>query len=187
MPRIADDILIGGMRLYIVEDNEGTKSYYDLGWMSGEFKMEETADSITVKESEGGTVLSLATNKEGHFTFNMLECNLDTILKINPSAVEIGGEGDTESDGHGFAVGTFQSDKTFRFEAWMKKRSGKYRCIRIFKGKVSGSLTTFLMNQDNESPIAVDIIALPDESLDSNRDLYQEFECDASKAPNGGW
>ena len=187
MPRIADDILIGGMRLYLVEENNGQKEYYDLGWMSGEFKMEEQADSTAIKESEGSTVLNLATNKEAHFTFSMLECNLQTLLKLNPSAIEIGGEGDTTSDGKGFAVGTFQSDKTFTFEAWLKKRSGKYLCVRIYKGKVSGNLTTLLLNQDNESPIDIDIVALGDDSKSTNRNLYEEFECDASKAPGGGW
>ena len=132
MPRIADDILIGGMRLYIVEDNEGTKSYYDLGWLSGEFRYNRTGDTLAVKESEGATVLNLATNVEEHFTFSMLECSIDTLLKLNPSAKVINSD-----DRKGFSTGTFQSDKTFTFEAWTKKRSGKYRCIRIFKGKVS--------------------------------------------------
>ncbi|MBR1436948.1 MAG: hypothetical protein IJ587_00290 [Synergistaceae bacterium] len=185
--RNADDILIGGARVFVIEDNDGTKEYHELGWMSGEFKLEEQADSQTVKESEGGTVLTIATNKEVHLTFNLLECNLDTLLLLNPSAVAIGGEGDTEADGKGFAVGTFQSDKTFPVELWMKKRSGEYRCVRVYKGKVSGNFTSFLLNQDSESPIAVDIVGLPDESLPNDRNIYQQFNASASKAPGGGW
>lgn len=187
MPRVADDILIGGMRLFIVEDNNGTKEYYDLGWLSGEFRYNRTGDTTTVKESEGQTVLVIATNVEEHFTFSMLECNTDTLLKLNPSATPIGGAGDTTSDGKGFATGTFQSDETFMFEAWMKKRSGQYHCIRIFNAKVSGDFTMFLMNQDDASPIDIDIIAIADKNRPTNHNLSEQFDCDASKAPGGGW
>ena len=186
MPRNADNILIGGMRLFITEGEGDDKVYNDLGWLSGEFKMEETGDATTIKESEGGTVLTLNQNKEAHFTFSLLECNPETILKLNPSATAV--ENDTETGGKGFAVGTFQSDKTFPFEAWMKKRSGKFLCIKLFRAQVSGGLTTFLMNQDSESPISVDIIALPDESKGTGQNLYLLLDdIEAAKAPNGGW
>ena len=183
MPRIADDILIGGYRVFIVDGQEK----HELGWMSGEAKVEEQASSTTIKESEGGTVLIIATDKEVHMTFSLLECNRDTILLLNPSATPIGGDGDTTSDGQGFAVGTFQSDKTFVIELWHKKRSGKYLCTRFFKGKVSGNFTSFLINQDNSSPIAVDIVAIGDETKDTTKNIYEQFECDAAKAPGGGW
>ena len=186
--RNADDILIGGARVFIVEkDNNDTPTYYDLGYMQGEFKVVEQASSQTVKESEGGTVLTIATDKEVHITFNLLECNLDTLLKLNPSATAIGGDGDTTSDGKGFAVGTFQSDKTFQCEIWHKKRSGKFLCTRVFKGKVSGDFTSLLLNQDNESPIPVDIVGLSDGAKDTQHNLYEQFVCDKTKAPGGGW
>ncbi len=189
--RNADDILIGGGRVFIVEQTDSVKTYYDLGYMSGEFKVEEQASSQAVKESEGGTVLTIATDKEVHLTFNLLECNTDTLLKLNPSATEIGGSGDTTSDGKGYAVGTFQSDKTFQIELWHKKRSGNYRCIRFFKAKLSGNFTAFLINQDNENPIAVDIVGLADESKGTERNIYEHFEVEkadiATKVPNGGW
>lgn len=185
--RNADDILIGGGRVFIVETSGNTKTYYDLGYLSGEIKAVEQASSITVKESEGGDVLTLATDKEAHLTFSILECNLDTLLKLNPSATAIGGEGDTDADGKGYAVGTFQSDKTFQIEFWHKKRSGKYRCVRVFKGKLSGDFTALLINQDNENPIAIDIIGLADSSRLTGKNIYEQFECDANKAPNGGW
>ncbi|MBQ3454990.1 MAG: hypothetical protein IJG36_01015 [Synergistaceae bacterium] len=181
--RNADDILIGGARIFITENNE----QYELGYMSGEFKIEEQASEVVVKESEGSTVTIVGTDKEVHLTFNLLECNLDTLAKLNPSATTIGGAGDTESDGKGFAVGTFQSDKTFPIEMWHKKRSGKYRCARFFKAKVSGNFTSFILNQDNESPIAVDIVAIGDDSKNTTRNIYEVFECEASKAPGGGW
>ena len=181
--RNADDILIGGARIFITEGEEP----YELGYMTGEFKVEEQASEVIVKESEGGTVTTVGTDKEVHLTFNLLECNLDTLAKLNPSATTIGGAGDTEADGKGFAVGTFQSDKTFPIEVWHKKRSGKYRCTRLFKAKVSGNFTSFILNQDNESPIAVDIVAIGDDSKNTSRNIYEVFECDASKAPGGGW
>ena len=181
--RNPDNILIGGYRIFIVDDDDK----YELGWMSGEAKIEEQANSITVKESEGGTVLTLATDKEVHLTFGLLECNPDTLIRLNPSAIEIGGDDDPDSDGKGFAVGTFQSDKTFQIELWHKKRSGQYLCYRIYKGKISGNITTFQINQDNENPISIDIVGLADDSKPTNHNIYESFVCDASKAPGGGW
>ena len=106
---------------------------------------------------------------------------------LNPSAIEIGGDDDTEADGKGFAVGTFQSDKTFQIELWHKKRSGKYLCTRIFKGKVSGNITSLQINQDNESPISIDIVGQADDTKPTNHNIYEVFECEAAKAPGGGW
>lgn len=190
--RNADDILIGGGRVFIVEEGDNNaKEYYDLGYMSGEFKVEEQASSQTVKESEGGTVLTIATDKEVHLTCNILECNTDTLLKINPSATEIGGTGDNTSDGKGYAVGSYQSDKTFQLELWHKKRSGNFRCVRFFKAKLSGNIPAFLVNQDNENPIALDFVGLADETRDTDRNIYEQFEVAkanvATKVPNGGW
>ena len=185
MPRIADDILMGGARVFIQGDNDNAP--YELGWLQGQIQVEEQATSQSIKESEGATVLVTAQDKEVHLTFSLLECNLDTLLKLNPSATAIGGEGDTTADGKGFAVGTFQSDDTYKVEVWHKKRSGTYRCTRFYKGKISGNFTTFLINQDNESPIAVDLIAIADESKDTNHNIYEVFEAPASKAPGGGW
>lgn len=172
--RNPDNIYIGGYRVFIV-DGETKK---ELGWTSGEAKIEEQASSVTVKESEGGTVLTLATDKEVHLTFGLLECNFDTLLLLNPSATKIEG---------GFAVGTFQSDKTFPVELWHKKRSGKYFCGRILKGKISGNITSFQINQDNASPISIDIVGIADETKDTGRNIYEEIECEAEDAPGGGW
>ena len=186
--RNADDVLIGGGRVFIVEGTGNDKTFYDLGYMSGEFKVEEQASSQTVKESEGGTVLTIATDKEVHLTFNLLECNVDTLLKLNPSATAISG---SDADGKGYAVGTFQSDETYQIELWHKKRSGNFRCVRFFKAKLSGNFTAFLLNQDNENPIAVDIIGLADETKNTDRNIYEQFEVEkanvATKVPNGGW
>lgn len=180
--RNADDILIGGGRVFIVDNSENTPTYNELGYIQGEIKFEEQGESKAVKESEGGTVITVATNKEGHFTFNLLEANLDTLKLLNPSSGTLNdaGNGDT-----GFAVGTFQSDNTFQIEFYHKKRSGKYRCVRIFKGKISGAFTALLINQDNESPIPVDIVALADDTKPTTQNLYEIF--DTTTAPNGGW
>ena len=170
--RNADNILIGGYRVFVVDGEDK----HELGWMSGEARVEEQGNAITVKESEGGTVLTLTTDKEVHLTFALLECNPETLIMLNPSAVEIGGDGDTESDGKGFAVGTFQSDKTFQIELWHKKRSGKYF-----------NITSLQINQDNESPISIDIVGQADDSKPTNHNIYEVFECEAAKAPGGGW
>ena len=176
--RNPDNILIGGYRVFIVDNTADTPTKRELGWMSGEAKVEEQASSVTVKESEGGTVLTLATDKEVHLTFGLLECNIDTLIMLNPSATAVEG---------GFAVGTFQSDKTFTVELWHKKRSGKYLCVRIFKGKISGNITSFQINQDNSSPISIDIVGLADDSKTTDRNIYEQIEYDADDAPGGGW
>lgn len=176
--RNPDNVLIGGYRVFIVDNSGNTPTKHELGWMSGEAKIEEQANQLTVKESEGGTVLTLATDKEVHLTFGLLEQNDDTLMMLNPSATAIEG---------GFAVGTFQSDKTFTIELWHKKRSGKYLCYRILKGKISGNITTFQINPDNESPISIDIVGLADDSKDTQHNIYEKIECDAEDAPGGGW
>ena len=176
--RNPDNVLIGGYRVFIVDNSGDEPVKKELGWMSGEAKLEEQANSLTVKESEGGTVLTLATDKEVHLTFGLLEQNDDTLMMLNPSATAIEG---------GFAVGTFQSDKTFTIELWHKKRSGKYLCYRILKGKISGNITTFQINQDNESPISIDIVGLADDTKDTQHNIYEKIECDAEDAPGGGW
>ena len=176
--RNPDNVLIGGYRVFIVDNSGDEPVKKELGWMSGEAKLEEQANSLTVKESEGGTVLTLATDKEVHLTFGLLEQNDDTLMMLNPSATAIEG---------GFAVGTFQSDKTFTIELWHKKRSGKYLCYRILKGKISGNITTFQINPDNESPISIDIVGLADDTKDTQHNIYEKIECDAEDAPGGGW
>ena len=181
--RNPDNILIGGYRIFVVDNEEK----HELGWTSGEVKVEEHGNTVIVKESEGGTVLTLTTDKEVHLTFGLLECNPETLIMLNPAAIEIGGENDSESDGKGFAVGTFQTDKTFPVELWHKKRSGKYICVRIFKGKISGNITTLQINQDKESPSSIDIVGLADDTKDTTRNIYEQFECEAAKAPGGGW
>ena len=162
--RNPDNVLIGGYRVFIVDNSGDEPVKKELGWMSGEAKLEEQANSLTVKESE--------------VTFGLLECNIDTLIMLNPSATAIEG---------GFAVGTFQSDKTFTVELWHKKRSGKFLCIRILKGKISGNITTFQINQDNSSPISIDIVGLADDSKDTQHNIYEQFECNADDAPGGGW
>lgn len=184
--RNADNILIGGGRVFIVTPGTGTGStptYTELGWLQGEIKSEDQANSQAVKESEGGTVLTIATDKEVHLTFSLLEANLDTLKSLNPSSGDLN---DSES-GSGFAVGTFQSDNTFQIEFWHKKRSGSFRCLRIFKGKVSGAFTSLIINQDNETPIPIDIVALADDSKATDKNLYEIFDTTAAKAPGGGW
>ncbi len=166
--RDPNNILIGGGRCY-VDDKE-------LGWLSGEVKLEEQASSQSIKESEGGTVLVIATDKEVHFTFNLLEADLDTLKTLNPSA--------SARDGGGFAVGTFQSDNTFEFLFKHQKRDGSFRCLKIFKGKISGSFTALLLNQDNASPIPFDVIAIPDDSRNSNNNLYEVYEEDEQAEHN---
>lgn len=185
--RTADDILVGGGRVFIVD---GTKKN-ELGWLSGEIKFEEQANTNAVKESEGGTVLYITTDKEVHLTFSLLEANLDTFKLLNPAYHAIGGTGDTTADGEGYAAGTYQGDTTYQIEFWHKKRSGDYRCLRIYKGKIAGNFTPLLINQDTENPISVDVVGIADSTKDTDRNIYELFDVAKSavstKVPNGGW
>ena len=183
MPRIADNILVGGGRVFI---GEGVQQK-ELGWLQGEIRFEEQANTQNVKESEGGTVLTITTDKEVHLTFNLLEANLETFMLLNPSYVKISKEDTTPADGEGYAAGVYQTDETYPVEFWHKKRSGKYRCLRVYKGKVAGNFTPLLINQDNENPIAVDVIGIADDTKKTDRNLYEIFDADADKAPGGGW
>lgn len=184
--RNADNILIGGGRVFIVTPGEGTGStptYTELGWLQGEIKTEVQGNSQAIKESEGGTVHTIATDTETHFTFSLLEANLDTLKSLYPSS----GELNDSNSGTGFAIGTFQSDNTSQFEFWHKKRSGGYRCLRIFKGKISGTFTPLIINQDNASVIPIDIVALADETKSTSQNLAEIFDTTAANAPGGGW
>ena len=158
MPRNADDILIGGGRVYIDD--------VELGWIQGEIKLTEQSSPLVVKESEGGTVLNINLDKEVHFTFNLLDVNLDSLRKLNPSM-----------------GGIVQTDETFKVVFKHKKRSGAYRILTIYKGKVSGDFTSLLINQDNASPIPVDIVAIADDTItDSTKNIYNLTE----EAASGG-
>ena len=316
MPRVADDVLVGGGRVYL--------NNMEIGWLQGEIGLEEQGDSLTIKESEGGTVV----------TINLLEANLDTLRMLNPSYsqvvygeqnVAVEGEyiadlgksnglknipvvetvaikvcpattmssgnaagdttitvenprkfaaGDTveiiqgshketgkvvsvnaasgtltlESDlmntfpagamvkittaskayklgtdysfypllglitrvststaaqagdgaavdytyrsaqGRGYGMGSFEDGTTYKLEFWHRKRSGKYRCIRMFKARVSGNFTPFSINQDAESPLAIDVTLMADESIaDSTKNIYEQIDYEADAAPGGGW
>lgn len=184
--RNPDNILIGGGRVYLVKPATsagGTPTYTELGYLQGEIKTEVQGSSKTVKESEGGTVLTIATDVETHFTFNLLEANLEILKALYPSS----GELNDPNSGTGFAIGTFQADTTSQFEFWHKKRSGQYRCLRIFKGKVSGTFTPLVINQDNETVTPVDIIAMADDTKSTTQNLAEIFDTTADNAPNGGW
>ena len=184
MPRVADDILVGGGRVFV---GSGTTKK-ELGWLQGEIKLEEQANTQNVKESEGGTVLTITTDKEVHLTFNLLEANLETFKLLNPSYVALDPEDeDNPADGEGYAAGVYQTDETYPVEFWHKKRSGKYRCLRVYKGKIAGNFTPLLINQDNENPIAIDVVGIADDTKKTDRNLYEIFDTDAAKAPGGGW
>ena len=326
MPRASDDVLVGGGRIFL--DGQ------DIGWLQGEMSLEEQGDALTIKESEGGTVVTLQNDQEVHFTFNLLEANLDTLRMLNPSYTQVvyGDEditvsdeyiadlsrsnglkhiplvesatvkvcpattmssgnttGDTSitvenarkfssgdtieiiqgshketgtvvsvnaasgtitldsdlmnafpagamvkittaskeyklgtdyylypklglitraatstaalagdgaavsytyhsSQGRGYGMGSFTDGTTYRMELWHKKRSGKYRCIRMFKARVSGNFTPFSINQDAESPLSMDVTLMADETIaDSRRNIYESVDYEADAAPGGGW
>lgn len=327
MPRKSDDVLLGGGRVFL--NNQ------EIGWLQGEFQLEEQGDATVIKESEGATVLTLNLDKETHFTFNLLEANLDTLRMLNPSYTRIvegdetktvsneyiadisksnglkhipmvidttntvtvryatelesvddtktiitvgsvthftAGDGITiiqgsrtetatidsidtstgeitltaelantftsgatvinttadtlvlgtdfylypglglitrvpsstavaEGDsvvvsysyhqykGKGYGMGSFESDETYKLEFWHKKRSGQYRVIRMFKARLAGNFTAFLLNQDSESPIPIDVTLIADETIaDSKRNTYEQIDyISAEAAPGGGW
>ena len=326
MPRIADDVLVGGGRVFA--NNQ------EIGWLQGEFSLQETGSELTIKESEGATVVVLNQDKEVTFSFNLLEANLDTLRMLNPSYTPVGygdedkaivGEyiadlgksnglknipvvegvaihvfpattmtssnavGDTsivvdnprrftagdavqivrgthvatttvasvdqsantiELDddlmesfpsgtmvkittpskelqlgtdynfypmlglitrvgtstnalagdgaavdytyhsykGRGYGMGSFEDDTTYKLEFWHKKRSGKFRCIRMFKARISGDFTSFSITQDSESPLPITVTLMADETIaDARRNIYEQLDYDAEAAPGGGW
>lgn len=329
MPRIADDILVGGGRVFA--NNQ------EIGWLQGDFSLQESGTELTIKESEGATVLVLNQDKEVQFSFNLLEANLDTLRMLNPSYTQVvSGEenkavegeyiadlgksnglknipvvenvaihvfpattmtsanavGDTtitvenprrfeagdsisivrgthvetfdvvsvdqdagtielDSDlmtafpsgsmvkitttspvskelqlgtdynfypmlglitrtanstnvqagdgaavdytyksykGRGYGMGSFEDDTTYKLEFWHKKRSGKYRCIRMFKARISGDFTAFAITQDSESPLPITVTLMADETIaDARRNIYEQLDYDAEAAPGGGW
>ena len=163
MPRNADDILIGGGRVYIGDDEK------ELGWLSGEIKLEEQASPLVVKESEGGTVLTINLDKEVHFTFNLLDVNLATLRTLNPSM-----------------GGIIQTDQTYKVVFKHRKRSGGYRTLTIHKGKISGTFTTLLLNQDNASPIPIDIIAIADDTVEEETEKIYTITDEGSNSSGSG-
>ena len=326
MPRIADDILIGGGRVFL--------NNHEIGWLQGQMGLEEQSNSLAVKESEGATVLTINLDKEVHFTFSLLEANLDTLRLLNPSYtpvvygeenIAVTGEyiadlgksnglrnipvaetvplrvfpatvmtsgissGDAQitvenprrisagdslqfirgatvengvvasvdastgvitldsgllnafpsgtavkiataskelalgtdffsypalglitrvgsstnalsgdgcvvdytyrsAKGRGYGMGSFEDGSTYKLEFWHKKRSGKFRCIRMFKARISGDFTPFQIQQDGESPLPIDVTLMADETIaDSRRNIYEQIDYDAEAAPGGGW
>lgn len=90
--------------------------------------------------------------------------------------------------GRGYGSGSFSDSTPYKLEFWHKKRSGKYRCIRMFKAKISGNFSPFAIDQGKESPIAIDVTLVADESIaDSRRNIYEQIDYEASAAPGGGW
>jgi hypothetical protein len=51
-------------------------------------QLAENNNSNSIIESEGATVKVVFSDKETHFTFNLLEANLDTLRLLNPSYVQ---------------------------------------------------------------------------------------------------
>ena len=58
----------------------------------------------------------------------------------------------------------------------------------MFKARVSGNFTPFSINQDNESPLAMDVTLMADETIaDTKRNVYEQIDYEAAAAPGGGW
>ena len=90
--------------------------------------------------------------------------------------------------GRGYGSGSFSDSTPYKLEFWHKKRSGKFRCIRMFKAKISGNFSPFAIDQGKESPIPIDVTLVADESIpDTRRNIYEQIDYDASAAPGGGW
>ena len=82
--------------------------------------------------------------------------------------------------------GIVQTDQTYKVQFVHKKRSGATRTLTIHKGKVSGNFTPILINQDNTSPIPVDIIAIADDSIeDLSKCIYEISESGSSNTTGG--
>jgi hypothetical protein len=120
---------------------------------------------------------------------------LGQISRPTESASTLDGDGASISysyhsaQGSGFGSGSFTEAATYKLEFWTMKRGGGCRVIRMFKASVSGDFTTFLINQDSESPIPIDVSLVADETIaDTHRNIYEMIDyADKSVAPGNGW
>jgi hypothetical protein len=81
MARDANDVLVGGGRVFA--------RGLEIGWLDGTIQIAENNSSQAIIESEGATVKVIFSDKETHFTFSLLEANIDTLVLLNPSYVQI--------------------------------------------------------------------------------------------------
>ncbi|MCF4150223.1 hypothetical protein L2W58_00170 [Dethiosulfovibrio sp. F2B] len=90
-----------------------------------------------------------------------------------------------ESKGFGVGGGT-STDKTFRVDFYHKRRDGKYRHVRIWKGKVKGNFS-MAFKEASESPLAVEVTAIADSTKPAGRQLMTVMDVPAEAVPGGGW
>jgi hypothetical protein len=81
MARDANDVLVGGGRVFA--------NGLEIGWLDGTIQLAENNTSQAIIESEGATVKVIFSDKETHFTFNLLEANVDTLILLNPSYIQL--------------------------------------------------------------------------------------------------
>lgn len=140
-----------------------------------------------VKNTKSGKELKLGTD------YNFFPA-LGTITRATTSLSTLEGDGCAVDytyhsyKGRGYGSGSFSDSTPYKLEFWHKKRSGAFRCIRMFKAKVSGNFSPFAIDQGKESPIPIDVTLIADESIaDTRRNIYEQIDYEASAAPGGGW
>lgn len=85
----------------------------------------------------------------------------------------------------GFGIGgASTSSQTFLLEFVHKRRDGKYRVIKVWKGVVVGDFSVSFQEQA-ESPVPISVKAIADSSKPAGKQLMTVV--DTTTAPYGGW
>lgn len=85
----------------------------------------------------------------------------------------------------GFGIGgASTSSKTFLLEFVHKRRDGKYRVIKVWKGVVAGDFSVSFQEQA-ESPVPISVTAIADSSKPAGKQLMTFV--DTNNPPYGGW
>lgn len=85
----------------------------------------------------------------------------------------------------GFGIGgASTSSQTFLLEFVHKRRDGKYRVIKVWKGVVAGDFSVSFQEQA-ESPVPISVTAISDSSKPAGKQLMTFV--DTNNPPYGGW
>lgn len=85
----------------------------------------------------------------------------------------------------GFGIGgASTSSQTFLLEFVHKRRDGKYRVIKVWKGVVAGDFSVSFQEQA-ESPVPISVTAIADSSKPAGKQLMTFV--DTNNPPYGGW
>lgn len=142
--------------------------------------------AVTVTKSDGSTVLTEGTDYYlDRLNGSIYRAAASTKI-ADGDAVLVDYTYETyEAAGFGVGGGA-SSDKTFLVEFYHKRRDGKYRRVRIWKGKVTGDFA-MAFKETTESPLAVKVTAQADSTKAAGSQYMTVMDVPATAVPGGGW